>query len=726
MSFSRAALLKVYLPVIVAAAFPFFYLFPYLIPISEFHWLVGNDFVQWYYNYKAYLLDYLSQGSIPLWLPSAGGGFPFFSTPMSQVFYPLNVPLALLYRLLGGFSMLDYQYFTVAGISFFAVGVYLWLRTLNLELRPALFSTLIISTSLKMTEILRFPNAVHEIAWCPWILLALTQIVKSKSRRVAIKYGFLLFFSLVCLLTAGYPYLVYYTIFLFPPYLLILWVAPLRKRFLDQDAVAWKRVFLTVGLSGMAAFLLCLPYMYHIATLMKVTANRGGSDYQFSTSYEFSFTDTLGSLVYPPSAQVEGWYYFSMVGLLIVLLYVFTPASSEEKDTPKALRGWLPKGILLLWWALFSYISYGKESYLFNFLWNYVPFFSYLRVWGRLNIILLPILAWILALGYTRFEQYLDAILTHREKVSILRTKPFQVFACSLVVILALQLYLIFNHLQDEYWEYPLSNVLRMLSLLGDPWNREDFLTNVYSAWFVAMAFLATFRLALALRGPKKKVPLRDYKNNLMVGLVLLAALDTVVIGPFTWLFGPYRGTERKLLGVSSPAIHIESFSVPRVDNNFSLSFTSEYYLGRHSNWWFDRYGQFREWAFAEPEASEKLLGIQDSQKLFFSENIDHSDIQGFLDDATQSEAMLQVNSYTGDLLDLSVDTQQAGYVSFIDVWDQFWIAYLDERPVVIELLFNTFKSVYVSVGQHRIQMVYCPRWIPFTDRLCNRRYTSK
>jgi len=77
------------------------------------------------------------------------------------------------------------------------------------------------SISFKVTEILRFPNALHAAAWYPWILLAMTRIVFSETWGQAARYALLMSFSLFCLFTAGYPYYVIYSVLLVGPYLLL-------------------------------------------------------------------------------------------------------------------------------------------------------------------------------------------------------------------------------------------------------------------------------------------------------------------------------------------------------------------------------------------------------------------------------------------------------------------------------------------------------------------------
>jgi len=85
------------------------YLFPYTWTIHGQYVGIGNDFEFLYYRFKPYLLDCLSHGHLPLWSPSEGAGFPFYSDPFTQTFYPANVFLTVFYRLAGGYSQLDHQ-----------------------------------------------------------------------------------------------------------------------------------------------------------------------------------------------------------------------------------------------------------------------------------------------------------------------------------------------------------------------------------------------------------------------------------------------------------------------------------------------------------------------------------------------------------------------------------------------------------------------------------------
>ncbi|MGA2094166.1 MAG: hypothetical protein ABSH16_12305 [Sedimentisphaerales bacterium] len=69
--------------------------------------------------------------------------------------------------------------------------------------------------------------------------------------------------------------------------------------------------------------------------------------------------------------------------------------------------------------------------------------------------------------------------------------------------------------------------------------------------------------------------------------------------------------------------------------------------------------------------------------------------------------------SYSGDELRWEIDAPAAGYLSFIDNWEQGWKCFVDDRPIEIELLFGTFKSVRLTPGRHNVRFSYQPGLIP-------------
>jgi hypothetical protein len=692
----RLRLARIALPAVVFL-WPLVYLFRLVVPINGEYTAIGNDFISLYYRYKIYLLANLAEFRFPLWSPSEAAGFPFYTNPFAQVFYPLNLLLVAWYKILGGYSSLDHQLFTVLGISIFALGLFMWLKTINKNVTAVLFATLIMSVSFKVTEIIRFPNAVHTAAWYPWVLYAMTKIIQSQSLKKAIWHGFLLAFSIICICTGGYPYFSYYSIFLFTPYLLVILIRPLRIRFIDAGPVNWKRSLPTLVLAGVAAVVICSPYILAVKSLMPLVTDRNGTDFAFSTEHVFNLKDTAGSLVYPPDASTEGWYFFSITALLIILMYLFSRnrkiqnSGQNKNDLNCASAGGAAiKLFLFAWIATITYISYGRSSYLFMFLWKFLPGFSSLRIWGRINIIMVPIIAWLLSLAYAHFESLIADKIAGAEKQSKIRP-AILTLAAVYAVILAVQLYFYVNDIYGVYWvEY-----FKHLTPL-----RINFIIRGLMSFTIIVVLVIFSKRARASR--------RYYPKLAMVILLATAVLEMRYMAVQIWTHQQQWEPGRIKLDIAQ--MNETSFRYKRIDRNFTIALNPIFSVGVIENWYFNSYVKFLKNTENELEARRVLLGVADGTRIFFSESIQHSTVTSFLRDASRyATASGRLLSYDGDELDWQIEAPTAGYLSFIDNWAPGWKAWVDGQPTDIELLFGTFKCVRLTPGRHRVRFCYLP-----------------
>lgn len=704
---------------------PFIYLFPYIFPIDGRYLQLGNDFYPLYYVYKVYLLSLLNSLHFPLWSPSEAAGYPFLASPFTQSLYPFNLPLVLFYHIAHGYTELDYQRFTVFGISIFAVGIYLWLRSLKIALRPTVFAALVMATSLKVVEITRFPNAVHTACWYPWILYAITKIVTSPFWRQKALFGILLVFSGFCLITGGYPYFLYYSLFLIAPYGVLILFPALRRRVFGFSDDNPHQTWLTIGASGVMLLLLSSFYLIQVLQLLHQTTDRTGVSFEFATAKAFEFKDTLGSLVYPPASNTIGWYHFGFVGLLLILLFLFGRLHRTDQKSSHQDNNTFIKLVFVGWLLLISYITYGKESILFALLWRVLPGFSTLREWGRMNIILVPIIAWLLALAY----QYFEDIVILPQKQTWDRDKlilaGIWVLVGSQVVIFGIQGYFIYNRIHDQYWtEYFLINFIHSIPnvIVHSRWMPSTELINrIFISAFVILGILSFLVCLVFLLKARNAKP---FPVNAMLSVfIALSVLSTFIVGPWAWISGWVDVPPRNKVNVL--AADLQSFNVPRTNtlNYFqgTITLSSTFSDGVIPSWYFDRYNVFYQRALQlEPAAARLFLTNPSGQKIYFSSSISSSSIQGFLNDATRFPQIAQVRTYNGDFLDLNVTAPADGYISFIDNWDPNWRASVDGRRVDLLLLFGTFKSVRVSKGSHRVEFAYCPSVFDLLNPPCS------
>ena len=725
----RRNAMKWFLPGVVFL-WPMVYLFRLILPKNGYYLGLGNDFILLYYKYKAYLLACLADGHFPLWSPAEGAGYPFYTNPFTQAFYPLNLPLVIWFKISGGYNPWDHQIFTVLGVSIFALGLFVWLRLINGNLRAVLLGALVMSVSFKATEILRFPNAIHTAAWYPWILYALTRIMLSRSLKKAVVAGALLVLFLICLVTGGYPYYVYYGLFLFGPYMLLFLVKSLRLRLFGTQRIHWKRAFVTLAIAGSVALLICAPYLLGIRELMSETIDRAGKDYAYSTKHIFNFEDTLGSLVYPPAASVEGWYFFSITALLLLLLYIMMGIQpyivrllllivlpklisvliilhilrrgakgsrgeqkvtcNREMQTALSAGNLWVKLFFIIWIGVITYISYGRHSYLFSLLWHYMPGFSSLRVWGRLNIILVPILAWLLSLSYASFESMVVSRKVSTGESRLQLFSPIIMLAVIYAAILCIQIYLIRSDTQDILWARYFEHL------------------SPQSGRFISYGVLA-FVVILLVIILRKRIGIGSNMASatVLAVLVAVAALEMHHVGARQWTSRTQKYEQRVCPDVAGA--NTDSFRFRRTERKDTISLTPRFNIGVVPDWYFGRYNKFLRETEDELQARRVLLGLYDGRKIFFSESVEHSTIDSFLRDAVRYKNPGLLQSYTGDELHWQIDAPVEGYLSFIDNWDRNWKAFVDDKPVEMVLLFGTFKSVRLTPGQHSVKFSYQP-----------------
>jgi len=672
------------IPVIIFI-FPFFFYFPRTLPINAVFSGIGNDFIPITYSHKVYLLDYLSKFQIPLWSPGEGAGFPFYSSPHTQTFYPLNILLAYMYKINGGYSILDHQRFTILGIMIFALGLFFWLRQFKFDIRTVIALSLIIPSTYKIAELQRYSLATHSVAWYPWLLYSITLLFSKNRSQDLWKPSIIFFFSLVCILTAGYPYYVYYLVFLFIPILVYILFFHKKESVFKNPIIVTPINFVFLCASGISALMLSGPYLLKMIQLMNQTSGRSGVTLDFAAGHPFTSMDTLGSLIFPPSAQAEGWYYFGILLIVLVCWFILKVLFNKE-----ARISFNPIFIFVTLISIFliSWITYGVDSPLFIFLWKYIPFFSSLRTWGRLSIIIIILLTPLLGFAIEAFIQHVHACENDRRK----SIATILIISGICFSIICTQLYLNTNRLYDPYW------MQFFFYLSGSEWS--------YSLKTVLVYILLSSLIIASLKNIRISQPF------FLSVLVLFSLIDLWPVSSTMW-----KGTEfnvvddkRKILNISQTIIP-ESLKYHRTDTMMAadIALTPKYFVGYADDWYFARYKNFFTSHSYEVSDRSELLGITDLKRLYLTTKIDYKNISDFLQDSKIFPGNLTMEKYTGDSIKINIEASKEGFISFIDNWDPDWIAYVNDKPVKVDMLFGTFKSVPIPKGNSVVIFQYSP-----------------
>ena len=682
---------------VILLIWPMVWLYKYMVPDKYvFSWVIGNDFTM-YAKYKYYLLDVLSNFRIPLWSPAEAGGYPFYSSPFTQTFYPLNIPLVIFYKLFPGYTVIDHQRFTILGIGIFTSGLYLWFRSLRIEARAAFFSAAVMGISFKIIEAIRFPNAIHTAAWMPFLLLGCTLAVEEKRRRLG---GAIIAIATLMEITAGYPYFLYYTIFLAGPYVILLLIAKTRREFIPLELVNKSGYMRTILISFLIPVIICSPYLYKMKQLLGQTVDRQGHDFAFATAHIFGINDTLGSLIFPPAASAEGWYYFGLLGVFLIGIYLYGSLRQMRTNPRSAL---FPV-VMVGWFLMITYISYGRSSYLFALLWRYLPGFSSLRVWGRINIILIPIIGLLLARAYDYFERLLFA---HGQDAAAEIKKEKQAvllyFLLFLALVLSIQALMYHDRLYSHSWLINIADY------------NIKFAENYYLLIGAGCGSVILFLLAW------NKWPVKTDKARtvLLLALVLLSVYDVGKIGFRQYAYQTGRLPEKTALAVDKRSA--QAFMMPRTYSYGTIALGQNYSVGYMENWYYQRYLDFlAKYAVLltnrqeTPRPFAQLMGLRDGKRMYFSDAIAYNSIEPYLQDCANKEKKYIRNyyfhRYNGDNLSITLETTAPGYLSFIDNWDPDWEATVNGEQVKIELLFGTFKAIKINKGTNNIEFSYRPK----------------
>ena len=163
--------------------------------------------------------------------------------------------------------------------------------------------------------------------------------------------------------------------------------------------------------------------------------------------------------------------------------------------------------------ACATLITWGGDWYLFDALWHTLPGFSSLRVWGRLNVILVPVLALMLARALAHAETHLCSQASPAPRTLV----PLAVVA---MLVLCTQAALHLAVTPNSLWTL----------FFADASSSSGFVLRSVAVFAVfALVLLVTRTNGVMRLGP-----------NLLAGLVALGCLvELYPVGSVQWMRAP-------------------------------------------------------------------------------------------------------------------------------------------------------------------------------------------
>ena len=710
---------------------PFFILLPYTLQYLE----VGNDFELYFFTYKKYIFELLKNGHLPLWSPVEATGTSLIFNPLAQFFYAPSWIFYLICFLFGEITKYYFLIYTILAISIFNLGFFFYFRTLNIDYKIALTTIFITSLSLKVTELLRFPNAIHCFAWFPWIMYGINLAVIDFNYR---KSFIVIFFSCLMLLTAGYPYYIFYALILFSFYFILLLIKPFKtiifydfKNYISSNKI----FFLRCLVPSFFSLLVASPWLFKVSQLVSITYGRNTPDISFSLNLSSNIYDQIGSWFYPPFSFAEGWFYFGAISVLIIIL-----ASLNNIFFIKGINSLKIFFYFLIFLLIFSYqISNPIDSLIFSTIWNNLDFIQNFRQWVRFNIILVPIISIVLAYSIIEFLKILNNNNRYVKKIIILST-------LLILLILALQFnFIYFSKYQNIFWEtWQMKRILFAQQQLALPFS---FIINLYDNFIYTIYFFISFIIlicSLKLNFFKKKI--NENKNIFLYLISIIAFSELFFLTNVQWAI-PYnyydKGFEKIDLrpnynspnndalsdltnAFKSSSVSTEKSNNNRYEGNTYYRHNKKFNINHINNWgnhkhveifknYFNLNGNFKENVSLEIKNDIKLFFALDheAKRVFYSKKINYENIFEFIKDSKSNEInenfSFDIIHYDGDNLVLEVYADTSGWISFIDTWDSNWIVKINNNKKKINKLLGAYKSVMINPGISKVEFSYKP-----------------
>ena len=693
--------------IFIIIIWPYLYLFPITFGFIN----VGNDFDLIYFSYKRYIAEMLSVGVLPLWSPVESTGISLIFNPFAQYFYIPGWINYLIHFFTKNLTLNHYVLYTISAFSIFSLGIFYWLKSLKIDHYTAFLSALIVATSLKLTELIRFPNAAHAAAWMPWILYGINILYYEKIRKGLI----IIFFCNLFILTAGYPYFIIYSIFLFVPYIIF---APLvindHSKYISNKNVYF---YLYNFLIFLSSYLVALPWLLKVKEFLNSLVDRTENNWEFATEHSFYWKDTIGSWIFPSASSTEGWYYFGILTTLTIVFGAIIFFYNKKSFILIEKKLFIYSFLFILF---ITYFSWGKFSYLFEWSWHNIPLIGSLRTWPRINIILVPFVILLFSISFIKIQNYISQNKLKKFNKSVL----FFLFA--FVIIVTLQsIFNIYEFQNKEYWDFWQKKrfdaaIKNLPTIFGNYLKLYD--GKIYIIFnFISFFFL----LAIFL----KKISLK--KNNLFIALLLIISSELFVLSNLQWGLDKWKTEVNKVenplellrQGLFSPRIidSVKGNEYFRDSRFFNVNYPDNYGYNSHAKnftKYFQRYeGKQKAGITSETIDDVKLFfgSTEQSKLIFFSKKIDHEDITSFIKDSNRFEIEsnfnleLLIDTYNGNELEMNINTEKDGWLSYIDNWDKDWVVFINNEKKQISKLFGSYKSIKIKKGFSKVNFQYKP-----------------
>ncbi|HUV51117.1 MAG TPA: YfhO family protein [Anaerolineae bacterium] len=310
---------------------------------------------------RACWVDMIRDAQIPLWNPYFYCGQPLLASLQPGVLYPLNLLLLLSFD--SGFNLIIIIHYFLAGVF-----TYFFIKTLKGSDIGALIGALTFMLSGYLLSVHNLLTHLLSVTWLPLILLCYHNYLIKGSLRALVFTSVclaMMFFGGAVEILYGTFILIFILLFFPDPFGIGITPPPLKKR-----------VF-SFGLVLILFLLLSAVQLLPFLELLFKSIRSGGLSYQEAITWSLDFQDLLQFFLPDPygyGSSMEkywgnqSWLKTIYLGIIPFALSIFFIIEKRRKAIPFLI---IILGSLTL--------SFGGNTPIYKFLYNYFPFLSSIR-----------------------------------------------------------------------------------------------------------------------------------------------------------------------------------------------------------------------------------------------------------------------------------------------------------------------------------------------------------
>lgn len=313
-----------------------------------------------------YSVDLIWKGEIPLWNDRVLSGFSQLASIQPPIFYPGFI-LYIIFPFHIALSLLLIIHYFLAGLGIYLIGKYF-----NFSKESSLLGAIVYSLNGYMFEMTNLQYLVYASTWIPYCFLFFTSLIEKKDRNSLIYL--VISFSLL-ILTGRLDYFYFTSIFLFIWFLGFFII----KKEINQIPINQNTIILIL-LSFLFPILISSTQIIPSLDYVKNSFRGQSLTFNGATMWSMSsiqlvhliFNNFFGNIF-----SYNGIFHYIDSTFLVYNLYIgfnvffLILIGIDLKDRKNI--------VLFILFIIFTILSFGKHTPVYEFFFNYIPGFSFLR-----------------------------------------------------------------------------------------------------------------------------------------------------------------------------------------------------------------------------------------------------------------------------------------------------------------------------------------------------------